>query len=338
MQVAPMNHKSQPLVSVRPLPKIDPYKGNNTLVSQWLHSLSAYLLTIPAVALVAKIGKVVWQILAFIISLFASKTIVQQPETTSSPVIVSAQKVQPSTDEYIQETQQMKDHFLIMASHELKTPMTTILGQAQLMLRRLAKMPELSSDLMLMRSGLESIDGQTRRLNTLVNDLLDLYNIRAGKVQLHLTPCNFVNLCHEAVTEQRLLNDRTIELEAPLKPIVLQADCERLRQVIVNLLSNAIKYSPEDSPVKVLVDQRLNIGILEVTDCGVGISKEQQTHIFEPFYRGPDVEATSKSGMGLGLAISKDIVERHQGRIWCRSRPGKGSIFIVEVPLSQRAV
>ncbi len=181
----------------------------------------------------------------------------------------------------------LKDNFLSMASHELKTPMTTILGQAQLMKRRLSKVPELSDDLTFMRGALESIDSQTQRMNSLVDDLLDLYNIRAGKIELHMEPCDLIALCHEVVREQRLLTGRTIQLDVPAFPIIMQADEDRLSQVIVNLVNNALRYSPEDSSVQVFVDKRHDVGIIEVCDAGTGISQEEQAHIFEPFYRSP---------------------------------------------------
>lgn len=228
----------------------------------------------------------------------------------------------------------LKDNFLSMASHELKTPMTTILGQAQLMKRRLSKIPELSADLAFMHGALESIDKQTRRMNSLVDDLLDLYNIRAGKAELHMEPCDLATLCHEVVREQRLLTGRTIQLDVPAAPVIMQADEDRLSQVIVNLVSNALRYSPEDSGVQIFVDKHRDVSIIEVCDTGIGMSQEEQAHIFEPFYRSPkNVCTSSKSGLGLGLAISKEIVERHSGRIWCRSRVGQGSTFIVEIPL-----
>ena len=171
-------------------------------------------------------------------------------------------------------------------------------------------------------------------MGSLVDDLLDLYNIRAGKIELHLEPRDLVALCHEVVKEQRLLTGRTIQLDVPEFPIVMQADEDRLSQVIVNLVNNALRYSPEDSSIQVFVDKRHDVGIIEVCDAGTGISQEEQAHIFEPFYRSPsNVCTSSKSGLGLGLAICKDIVQRHSGRIWCRSRVGQGSTFIVEMPL-----
>ena len=233
-----------------------------------------------------------------------------------------------------QEESRLKDNFLSMASHELKTPMTTILGQAQLMKRRLAKIPELSSDLTFMHGALESIDSQTRRLNSLVDDLLDLYNIRAGKIELHVEPCDLISICHDVVREQRLLTGRSIQLDVPTSPVIMQADAGRLSQVIANLANNALRYSPENSTVQMFVDTRRDVSIIEVCDAGSGIPQEEQTHIFEPFYRSPNnVCTSSKNGLGLGLSISKDIIEQHGGRIWCRSRLGQGSTFIVEIPI-----
>src|SRR5579859_1533004 len=313
----------------------DKYKYIIDKIPTILRPAVVYLLNMPFIGLVVDILRLTWRICAFIVSAFSGKLIRRQRKGEPAPVVDLKQEAQSLAAEPEQE-KRLKEHFLVMASHELKTPMTTILGQVQLMLRRLSKMPELSSDLLFMRVALESIDRQTRRLNIIVNDLLDLYNIRAGEVQLRLIACNLVDLCREVVEEQRLFTGRSIKLELPSTPVILQADNDRLRQVMVNLVANAIKYSPADSPVKVLVDQRRDIAIIEVYDSGTGISKDEQTHIFEPFYRGSNVEATVKNGLGLGLAICKEIVERHAGRIWCRSRAGQGSIFIVELPISRK--
>lgn len=303
--------------------------------------LIKYLTGLLFVRTMVRLVHVVHYVLSFIFSrlLFTKKNQQQKIGPTYVTAVEETEKPnQPvSLDEYalnVLEEGRLKDNFLSMASHELKTPMTTILGQAQLMKRRLAKIPELSTDQTLMRNALESIDTQTRRLNSLVDELLDMYNIRAGKIELHLKPCNLVTLCHEVVREQRLLTGRTIQLDVPSAPVLMQADEDRLSQVVVNLVGNALRYSSEDSSVQINVDKRHEVGIIEVCDIGAGISQEEQTHIFEPFYRSPkNVYTSSKSGLGLGLAISKAIVERHNGRIWCRSRVGQGSTFIVEIPL-----
>jgi len=227
----------------------------------------------------------------------------------------------------------LEEHFLSMASHELKTPMTTIRGEAQLILRRLERQKELSSELAIIRAALEKIDGQTRRLNAIVDDLLDLDTIRAGKIELRLRPCNLIDICRDAVEVERLLTSRVIELEMPMVPVTLKADSERLNQVVVNLVDNALKYSPEDTAVKVSIGQYDDIALLRVHDAGPGIPEEQQTLIFEPFYRVTNVQSSWKSGLGLGLAICKDIVERHGGHIGCNSQVGKGSVFFVGLPL-----
>jgi signal transduction histidine kinase len=232
----------------------------------------------------------------------------------------------------LKDADQLKDRFLSIASHELKTPITSIRGQAQLALRRLSKQKMKTQELEGMHSTLEKINEQTTRLTTLVDELLDVSSIRSGKIQLHKRECELVDLCRGIVEDQHLLSERPISLETDT-PVLLVADCERLAQVIVNLVSNAIKYSPERSPIEVRVSKRDTNALIEVQDHGKGITKEQQEHIFDTFYRTPDAQASSKFGLGLGLSICKDIVERHGGRIWCESELGKGSRFFVELPL-----
>jgi signal transduction histidine kinase len=231
------------------------------------------------------------------------------------------------------EVNEMKDQFISMASHELKTPITTIRGQAQLMLRRLTKQKELSQEFADVRTALEKIDEQTYRLSALVDDLLDLGSIRAGKIELRLDRCDLCEICRGVVDEQCVLTGRVIEVELPEAPVMLEADSERLSQVGTNLVSNAIKYSLDGSPVKVSVVRQENTARLAVQDFGQGMEKEQLKHIFEPFYRAPEAQSSKKSGWGLGLVICKDIIERHGGRIWCESREGEGSTFYVELPL-----
>lgn len=327
------NQHKQPLVLLPYQPGTDKYTFITGKIPRVLHPTVIYFLNMPLVGLTVDILRLIWMILTFVVSALSGKIVTRQGKVKRVPAAPTKLETQTHTGDPVQE-KQLKEQFLVMASHELKTPMTTILGQVQLLLRRLSKMPELSAELQAMRIALESIDGQTRRLNLLVNDLLDLYNVHAGKVQLRLTLCNLVELCREVVEEQRFLTGHAIELKVPPAPVMLQADRDRLYQVVVNLVSNATRYSPEGSPVKVLVDCRRDIGIIEVYDKGPGIPRDEQRHIFEPFYRGSNVQESSKSGLGVGLAICKDIVERHSGRIWYRSREGKGSVFIVELPLN----
>jgi signal transduction histidine kinase len=237
----------------------------------------------------------------------------------------------------LEEANQLKDQFISMSSHELKTPITTIRGLAQVMLRRLSKQQESPKDFEEVRTALEKIDGQTYRLTALVDDLLVLSSIRAGRIELRLQFCDIRNVCNNAVEEQRQLTGRAIELEMPDMSVTVKLDRERLGQVVTNLVSNAVKYSPDESVVQVRVgmsmEQEQKMARIEVRDRGQGISAEEQKRIFETFYRAPNAQVSKKNGWGLGLAICKDIVERHNGRIWCESELGKGSMFVVELPM-----
>ena len=232
----------------------------------------------------------------------------------------------------LEQANTLKEHFLSMASHELKTPITSIRGQAQLGMRRLAKQAELPAEVAPLHTTLERIDQLTHRLQSLVDDLLDLSILRSGKMTLRATRCDVGEMCREVITEQQSLSSRSIELEVPSSPVVLQADCERLSQVMTNLVANAIKYSPDNSSVQVRVSQSRHAALIRVHNEGSTIPREQQTHIFEPFYRTPDAQSSSKKGWGLGLAISKQIVERHGGRIGVESSQEKGVTFTIELP------
>ncbi len=280
----------------------------------------------------------VLRILPFVISGIIIAIIAGQREVARRRALFAEQEVREHAFELEQVNQQLeqanelKDRFLSMASHELKTPITSIRGQAQIMLRRLSRESRLPADLLPVRAALQKIDEQTRRLNSLVDDLTDLGSIRAGKLELRPGNCNLVEICRDVVEDQRATSGRTIELEAPDEPVTLRADCDRLGQVIVNLVSNAIKYSPQDCPIEVSVSQHDDVAVVRVRDSGPGIPREQQERIFEMFYRDPNAETSAKNGLGIGLAICKDIVERHNGRIWCDSLPGNGSTFVAELP------
>ena len=241
------------------------------------------------------------------------------------------QELKQSNQE-LKKANKLKDQFLSMASHELKTPITSIRGQAQLGMLRLKKQAELPPELEPVRTSLERIDQYTHRLNSLVDDLLDLSILSSGKIKLRSTRCDLGELCCEVITEQQTLSDRAITLELPSSPVLLQADCERLNQIVTNLVSNAIKYSAEHSAIRVGISQSQDTALVQVHNEGTPIPKELQANLFEPFYRTPAAQSSSKKGWGLGLAISKQIVERHGGRIWVESSQEKGTTFSIELP------
>jgi len=279
------------------------------------------------------------QLLPFVVSGLTTAIITAQRERARLNALAAEQELEAYTQELekintkLEDANQLKDRFLSIASHELRTPITTIRGQAQLLLRRLRKQKKAALEMGEITTSLERINDQTGHLTALVDELLDVSIIRTGKSRLNKKTCNLGEICREVIEDQSVLTGRQITFEMPSPPILLEGDSDRLTQVFVNLVTNAVKYSPEDRSVEVLISQRDQAVMIQVRDYGHGIEKDQQERIFETFYRAPDAESSSKKGLGLGLAISRDIVERHDGRIWCESEPGQGSTFFVELPL-----
>ena len=315
-------------------------------------ALSTILIDYFFVAPVGAVNLYNWngisQVLPFVIAGLVIAFITGQRERARLQSLAAEQELQAYAEELeasneklkevnhqLKDTDELKDRFLSIASHELKTPITSIRGQAQLALRRLSKQKNVTPEIEGMSTTLGKINEQTTRLTSLIDELLDVSSIRAGKIELHKRDCELVSLCRDVIEDQQLLSGRSISLNAEPPAIHLLADNERLTQVVVNLITNAIKYSPDNKPIEVRVQQEETNVCLEVQDSGRGISEQQLPHIFDTFYRTPDAQASSKFGLGLGLAICKDIVERHGGRIWCESKVGKGSTFFVELPLGE---
>lgn len=242
--------------------------------------------------------------------------------------------VQERTRELI-DANAAKDEFIGVASHELKTPLASLKGMTQLLRRRLlrAGSPEATN--------LVSMENSIRRMEVLVNDLLNISFIETGMFTLHPRRCDIGELCRQLVDEYMIGTNPTpiIVLELPDEPIEIEVDVERIGQVILNLLSNARKYSSNKSPIKFALQVDNNHCMISVSDTGVGIDPELLAHIFDRFYRVPGVEVQTGSsmGLGLGLYISNQIVERHNGRIDVTSTPGKGSTFSVILPLQVAA-
>jgi signal transduction histidine kinase len=252
---------------------------------------------------------------------------------TQAQELAQANEALTHSNQELERANQRKDIFFSRASHELKNPVAAIRGQSHLTLRRLARAAHPVSELPALRTSLEKIDTQTVRLDAFINDLLDVSSLRSGKVLLRLAPCDLGSLCREVVEDQQVLSDRSIELELPSEPIMLQADGQRLSQVLINLISNAIKYSLQNTAVLVCVLRKPSHLLLSVHNDGPAIPQERQLLLFEPLYRTPEAEYSPIGGWGLGLSISKEIVERHRGEIWVESSEGKGTTFFVQLPL-----
>ncbi len=222
-----------------------------------------------------------------------------------------------------------RDEFVSIATHELKTPLSVLRGYAQLL--------QTKKDGALSRQALAAIDGQTRRLNDLVNDLLDVSRLRSGRLDLNPERFDLVELVREMVERFALLTptgeSSRVRLEVKEAHLWGNWDRGRIEQVLTNLLSNALKYSPSGGEVLVEVGRRGNDALVSVRDQGIGIPAEQQARIFEPFGRASNARVKKIEGAGLGLHISKEIVERHGGRIWFTSEEGRGSTFCFTLPL-----
>jgi len=276
----------------------------------------------------------------WVLSQVAVALITIQRESARKRLEVTEQELRARTEELVESNHQLeqanhlKDIFLSRASHELKTPITIIRGQVYLGLRLLSQQAtDVSAELAPLHTRLEKVDTQTNRLQALVNDLLDLSSLQAMNLPLRVTECDIQSICNEIVEDQRTLSGRPFNLEIADDPLILQADCLRIGQVITNLITNAVKYSPEGSAIYVQISQEQSTIILQVHNEGPAIPQEEQATIFEPFYRLASAQSSSKKGSGLGLSITKEIVERHEGQIWVESSEGKGTTFFVRLPL-----
>jgi signal transduction histidine kinase len=301
----------------------------------------------PAVTLSMLSWPNIIQLLPCTVAVLGVALITSQLEQSRRKALMAEESLQEYTDALeatnqgleeinyqLEEANQVKDYFLSITSHELKTPVTAILGQSQLLQRRLMKQQQSMTEVSKVTATLENIDKQTRRLTGLIDELLDVSRIQSRRLTLNKQVEDFNAVCRAVVEEQRLVTEREIQLTTLSEPVELMIDSQRMIQIITNLISNAAKYSLPPSPIEVSIKQEQDYVLLQVRDYGDGMAQDQLTHIFEMFYRTAEAHESSIQGLGLGLAIVKELVERHDGRIWCESEEGKGSIFFVELPLT----
>lgn len=231
------------------------------------------------------------------------------------------------------EAQQEKDNFISIVSHELKTPITSIKGYAQMLLRRAEEAGSDERDL----KGLRIINDEVERMVDLINQLLDVQRLEMHRLQLNLDHVDLVALTLDTVDRLQMTTSRhTLQPRVPQGSVWVYGDAIRLAQVLSNLIMNAIKYSPAGGPVEVSLEPQQGRAWVSVRDWGIGIAPEDQPHLFQRFWRGTRRENTSLTGMGLGLYISREIVRRHNGDIAFRSQPGQGSTFVFWLPLDER--
>jgi signal transduction histidine kinase len=229
-----------------------------------------------------------------------------------------------------EEATRLKEDFLSAAAHDLKTPLTTLVAQAQFLERRAEAEPSAPADV----SGIKRIVHEAKRLSALVIELLDASRLEQGRLVGEREPIDLVELARDVASRDAYRSHHvTVSADAP---VVGSYDLRRIGQVIENLVENAVKYSPEASEVQLALAQRDGHALIDVTDQGIGIPAPDIPHIFDRFHRAANVDDRRFAGMGLGLFICKGIVEQHGGRIWVDSAVGTGSTFHVALPVGGR--
>jgi len=232
------------------------------------------------------------------------------------------------------EVERMKSEFVSMVSHELRTPLTSIKGYIDLILT-----DEAVGDLTeLQREFLQISLSNARRLESLVNDLLDISRLESGKIELHSEPLDLNLLISELLPSFQPgwdAKQQTFILRLPDEAPVVFGDTGRVTQILTNLLSNARKYTPAGGRIMLTVETDGAVARVAVSDSGIGLSAEEQSHLFTRFYRAQNAVTETTGGTGLGLSITRSLVELQGGQMQVESEPGRGSTFRFTLPLAQ---
>lgn len=228
----------------------------------------------------------------------------------------------------VEDLSRLKDEFLSIASHELRTPVTSIKGYTQLA-KTLIREGDLTTSEEYLDIALDQID----RMSRLILELLDVSRIETGRLEIRREPIPWSQFVREVVHRHHTaVGDRRFHLNVPPETMIVTGDRDRLEQVLGNLLENAVKYSPEGSEIAVSVENREENVVTAICDRGIGIPPDELSMVFERFHRGRKVSSTNYGGLGLGLYITRQIVERHGGTIWVESKEGSGTTFSFSLP------
>jgi PAS domain S-box-containing protein len=242
------------------------------------------------------------------------------------------------------EIDQMKTDFISTVSHELRTPLTSVLGFAKLIQKKLEDVvlpavnsdsPKIQRSVKQVRENLNIIIAEGDRLTSLINDVLDIAKIEAGKVEWNMQPLQIAEIIDRAIAATTVLaNSSNLKMVCEIEPNLPEVvgDRDRLIQVLINLVSNAIKFTPSGTVTCGAHYQQGKI-VVSVMDQGIGISSEDQPKVFEKFKQVGEVMTDKPKGTGLGLPICKQIVEHHNGQLWVESQLGQGSTFAFSLPV-----
>jgi PAS domain S-box-containing protein len=282
---------------------------------------------------------------------------IRRPDGSSLPVLVNAVVLSvpppwklPSSQQYqdervvlvmhqdvtaLKEAEALKDEFVGIAAHELRTPLAVLKGFADMLLRqtRHGRGPALAD---WQQEALGEIEHATERLVSLTEDLLDVTRLQAGRLKLHRVPTDVGELAQRVATHlQQTTKQHHLQVQIPQHALVANVDPERTEQVLSNLIGNAIKYSPQGGDVLITLqaDEVTHMACISIKDSGIGIPLHQRAQIFGRFMRADNAQAWGIGGTGLGLYLCRELVEQHGGRIWFESEEGAGSTFWLTLPL-----
>jgi two-component system CheB/CheR fusion protein len=234
----------------------------------------------------------------------------------------------------LKEEEKRKEGFLKMVSHELKTPITSIKGYTQLLLSLMEGDAETKWESLPIKPSLQRIDSQITRLTRLISEMLDIDRIKDSQLQLQSELFNFNELVTDTVEDIEYAY-KNIHVSVQVDSICqVNADRDRIGQVLINFITNAIKYSPDDQNIEIKVFQTDDTTVsVSVKDHGIGIEEQDQQNIFKRFYRVTGKNEETFSGFGIGLYLAKEIIERHDGQVSVKSKKGEGSTFIFTLPV-----
>jgi signal transduction histidine kinase len=320
------------------------------LIAPFIGEASPHVLVLTAVAMSAWYGGRLPGDVAAILATIAGACLVLPPTGALAVVTQEAQlqlgiflveglvlsKLIGTLRERLRKTEaalRARDGLLAVAAHELKTPLTNVIGYTQTWQIRAAREGHLSRR---DQDTLRLIAAQAKRLHTLLDSVLDLERLRNGQTAIACQVLDLAALARRVVADAYLTAPRhLVEFNSSSEPVIILGDSVRLEQVIQNLLNNAVKYSPVDGVITVVVEQRDSEARLTVSDQGIGIPEEGRAQLFERFYRASNLDPRRTQGTGIGLSIVSEIVALHGGVVEVDSAEGQGSTFTVRLPLAQ---
>lgn len=250
------------------------------------------------------------------------------PVKDSQGNIIGASKIARDISEKKRD-EMRKNDFIGMVSHELKTPLTSLTTLVQVAHAKLKNSPDT-----FLAGAMEKAELQAKKMANMINGFLNVSRLESGKIKIDKQLFDVEELIKEVLNDTEMLFSLRDIKFVPCRPVFINADHDKISSVIINLISNAVKYSAKDKPIEVKCEPVGNQVVISITDEGIGIKPTDAERLFERYYRVDNNQTKHISGFGIGLYLSAEIVERHDGKIWVESEPGKGSTFYFSLPLA----